>query len=216
MATHNGSAAAQLSQPHRCCEQARQLTSGRGYTARDDDREREYTAGYSYPDPDRPACALPSASPSGGFPQPTVATFCSALRREEKSPTISKAPDFFVIPVLVSFSTPLLCLLLPPPSLPPPASLHLARFCSSYDRNGSSSHRVINRKISTPGFRLGICLQVRTGQPLFIHPGNLHRSGRSLHLLASVPAPSVLLHVADRRCTSRASPFCWFVSRRDP
>lgn len=142
---------------------------------------------------------------------------CSDKRKEEKSPTTSKAPDFCLIPVRPLFFNAPLRLLFPPSSPSLPASLHLALFCFSYDRNGSelaSGHKSHNPSAG------GFDSKDRTGQPLFIHPGNLHRSGLSLHLLASLPATSVLLHVADRRCTSGASHFCLFLflfeTRRSP
>lgn len=68
--------------------------------------------------------------------------------------------------------------------------------------------------IKTAGVRY-VRLDIWQPAVLFLHPGNLHPSRLSLHLLASLPATSVLLHVADRRCTTRASPFV-FVSLRDP
>lgn len=163
---------------------------------------------------------------------------CSALRKRARDRVLRRprAPDFFLIPVLsVLFNTP------PPPFPPSSVSLllqHLsvlllfaALFCSPHDHHGSqlaSGHTCLGKpQILSAGVSTGHCRHIssRRGQArpyLSIHPGNLHPSGLSLHLLASLPATSVLLHVADRRCTSGASPspFCLFLflleTRRSP
>lgn len=163
---------------------------------------------------------MPSAAPSGGFPPAHRGNLllCSEKRNEEKSPTTSKAPEFSLTAILSLFFNTPLRLLFPPPSFAPSASLHLALFRSSYERQRFRA-RIGSQiaKSQRRGFDwISVFPQVRTGQPLFIHPGNLRRSGLCLHLLASLPATSVLLHVADRRCTSGASPFCLFLFLFEP
>lgn len=177
-----------------------------------------YTVGYSYPDPDRPACALPFAPAHRGNLLLCSALLCSAKRGRDRVLRVPRAPDLFPTPVLsLFFNTPP-----PPPPLLPSSLSFLLQHLLSISRPQRFRAR-IGSYLGKPqisqrrGFNWTSFLPARTGQPLIIHP-----SRQSAPFWSFASARFIACNKRATACRGstlhkrRLSILLVFVSLRDP